>query len=88
MRQTFTTMTFNVWSASLVLALQIINQLVWSYLDLFVALFAMGLSAFFQQINSDIDATLVKVSYRISMAYGIPLARKMVETRIRFPPHS
>lgn len=68
MRQTFTTMTFNAWSASLVLALQIINQLVWSYLDLFVALFAMGLSAFFQQINSDIDATLVKVSYRISMA--------------------
>ncbi|XP_034236157.1 gustatory receptor 5a for trehalose-like [Thrips palmi] len=55
-RKTFTMMTFTAWKAAVVMALQIINHFVWSFLDLFVSLFAMGLSARFHQINIELEA--------------------------------
>ncbi|KAJ1531415.1 hypothetical protein ONE63_000096 [Megalurothrips usitatus] len=50
-------MTFTVWKAAVVLVLQIINHFVWSFLDVFVSLFAMGLSARFRQINAELEST-------------------------------
>ncbi|XP_034240279.1 gustatory receptor 5a for trehalose-like [Thrips palmi] len=57
--KTFQLFTFATWKAVLLLWLQIINVFVWNFMDLFIALFAMGLSARFRLVNSDLEAVLV-----------------------------
>ena len=72
--QTFTYMTpYAVWKALLVLAIQIINTFVWNFGDLFVSLFAMGLSARFHQVNTEIETTTIQV--RVVLGKHLSLRR-------------
>ncbi|KAK3916477.1 Gustatory receptor for sugar taste 64f, partial [Frankliniella fusca] len=54
---TFTVIGFATWRATLLLLLQFINVFVWNFMDLFVALLAMGLSARFRQVNNELSGT-------------------------------
>ncbi|KAE8737858.1 Gustatory receptor 37 [Frankliniella occidentalis] len=59
--KTFTVTAFATWKATLLLLLQFINVFVWNFMDLFVALFAMGLSSRFRQVNAELQATKTEV---------------------------
>lgn len=66
-QQTFTVTTFTTWKAVLLLALQITNVFVWNFIDLFITLIAMGLTARFRQVNAEIEATQDQVGGMSSM---------------------